>query len=65
MAIQSKCGFCQGTRFETKTEDVGSNFVVVFVRCAQCGAVAGTLDKMPTGEVWAEIQKIKQAIGVS
>jgi hypothetical protein len=42
----SKCGACNSTAFETKVKDgiQGSNFKMIFIQCASCGAVFGITD---------------------
>jgi len=44
MAI-SKCGSCQGTRFELKEAGpAGAQFKINFIQCSACGVVVGVTD---------------------
>lgn len=43
---QSKCGSCQGMRFETARKELPGVFIpFLFVQCADCGTIVGVLDE--------------------
>lgn len=43
--VLSKCSSCQNTIFEVvHNEPQTSQYILLFVQCAQCGTVVGTMD---------------------
>ena len=49
MAV-SKCGKCEATRFELKTQEPsGSAVKFNFIQCAACGTVVGVTDFLAVG----------------
>lgn len=45
MNTSSKCPKCENTEFEVVNETpVNSNYELIFVRCAKCQTVVGTID---------------------
>jgi predicted nucleic-acid-binding Zn-ribbon protein len=46
----SKCPSCENTEFEVVNElPVNSNYELIFVRCAKCHVVVGTIDYYNVG----------------
>ena len=60
------CGFCKNpTSLAIQEHDLLGGFgQIVLLRCRQCGAVVAALDKIPTGELLDEIEKIKAHLGI-
>jgi len=56
----SKCGKCEGTRFELKENSpVGSAFKINLVQCASCGTPVGVVDYY---DIHTAVQKNVSAI---
>ena len=52
---RSTCPKCSASRFEvSEQEPAHSNFKLMFVQCASCGAVVGTLDYFNIGNMLAQ-----------
>ena len=66
MATQTICGFCKSSKFEISEQPVGgpTSYKLVFIRCSACGSAVATMDVITTNELFAEIQKVKKAIGI-
>jgi len=58
---ESKCPSCRSTRFEVvhAPNVEGSKRAILFVQCAECGAVLGTLDFVNLG---VQVKDLKENI---
>jgi len=66
----SSCPKCAGHIFEAKpAEPKNSNYQLMFVQCASCGAVVGVLEANNVGQQIGlqneAIKRIAQAVGTS
>jgi uncharacterized Zn finger protein len=56
MAVHSKCPKCDGKNFEMVEETPkGSAFRLMFIRCAECGAVVGVMDYFNIGDLMRKV----------
>ena len=56
MATTSKCPRCENTSFEAKIEaPVGAGRQLLFVRCANCGAVVGATERESTNDLLHQV----------
>jgi hypothetical protein len=59
----SRCAKCEGTEFEVVNEiPVNSNYELIFIRCAKCQTVVGTIDYYNVGTL---IKKLAEKLNVS
>jgi hypothetical protein len=59
----STCIKCGSTLFEVKqVTPLGSNFILNFIQCSNCGGVVGVVEYLNIG---AELQEIKRRLGIS
>lgn len=59
----TKCPKCDSTRFEMKEHPVAnSNFRIMFIQCASCGAAVSTTEFLNTNSL---IRKLASKLGFS
>ena len=63
---QSKCVKCESTRFEMKDSPAmgGTDFVWLFVQCAECGGVVGVVDFHRNAGILERLERIKQHLEI-
>ena len=59
----AKCPSCSSTQFEaSENSPTNSKFKLIFVQCARCGVVVGTMDYYNIGARLAELEQKIEAI---